>query len=465
MREQLKTLQARDAERDWSSFLVANKDSTALTPDKQADLKNLYLNGHAEFVRRHVASAPRVTTLAHGGAEPSIVVLGKDHGGAEWRACAEAAWKRLPELRNEFAGDEKAYLAFAEAKSKNRLTLSSPAFEMGDPYAPIRLIAHSYAPQYAQLSSRAVIGIFYDEFQSAFAQSWASEIGMEAGSDQASEFYPWLSAVPKFREWIGGRNVRELSQFGITLYNKPWELTEGFRVVDLRRDKTGQLRKRIGEIAEAAAEHWQEMLSTLIANGEGATNGLAYDGQYFFDTDHAEDNSGTQKNLLVAGDIPALNVATPTAPTELEMAQALLAVIAYMQELLDGVARPMNAQAKSFLVMCRGPIYAAALAASTSARVLSASGVEVDNPLRSQPLTIRPVTNPYLSAWTASFAVFRTDARMKPFILQEEQGVQMRALAEGSEYETLNNKHLYGCDASRVAGYGRWQYAAKATLS
>ena len=85
--------------------------------------------------------------------------------------------------------------------------------------------------------------------------------------------------------------------------------------------------------------------------------------------------------------------------------------------------------------------------------------------MNNQQISISVIPNPRLSTWTASFAVFRTDGRAKPFIMQEEYGVKMIALAEGSEEEKKNRRHLYSVEASRNVGCGYWQHAMKATLS
>ena len=50
-------------------------------------------------------------------------------------------------------------------------------------------------------------------------------------------------------------------------------------------------------------------------------------------------------------------------------------------------------------------------------------------------------------------------------ILQEEEGAKVEAVAEGSEEEFKNNRHLYGVRCIRNVGYGMWQHAARATLS
>ena len=65
--------------------------------------------------------------------------------------------------------------------------------------------------------------------------------------------------------------------------------------------------------------------------------------------------------------------------------------------------------------------------------------------------------------WTTKFATFRTDAETKALIRQEEEAVSMSAIAEGSETEFKEKKHLYGVKAIRNVGYGYWQRACLVT--
>ena len=105
------------------------------------------------------------------------------------------------------------------------------------------------------------------------------------------------------------------------------EATLEVLVDDIRRDKTGQVMTRVRELAERANSHWASLLSALIIAGESTA---CYDGQYFFDTDHAEGDSGTQDNDIGV-DISALPAAVHgvvTAPSVEEMQQSILKGIA-----------------------------------------------------------------------------------------------------------------------------------------
>lgn len=314
------------------------------------------------------------------------------------------------------------------------------------------------------LGSRAIIGRFYETLQGQTGASYLDAISMLFNSDQESETYKWLGMSPMLREWIGGRQARGFRENGITITNKTFEGTLEVLVDEIRRDKTGQVQVRIAELADRAVQHWDKLVSTLISNGTGSTSGLCYDGQYFFDDDHSEGDSGTQKNLLTASEVAALNISTATAPTPVEAAKAVLGTIGYMLTYKDDMGEPMNSGARQFLVMTSPTLWQFLAPAVYN---MTVNGGE-DNPLnslqRSTDFKIDVVANTRL-AYTTQFVTFRTDARTKPFIRQEEVGLQISARAEGSEEEFNNNRHLYGVKAVRNVGYGYWQYAAHSTLS
>ena len=314
------------------------------------------------------------------------------------------------------------------------------------------------------LGSRAIIGSFYNMLETELAASWLDAVSMYFSSDQESETYKWLGMSPAMREWVGGREAKGFRENGITIVNKEFEATLQVPTSWLRRDKTGQIKVRIGELARRAAEHWAKLISTLITNGTGSTNGLCYDGQYFFDDDHSEGNSGTQKNLLTATEVPALNVTTATAPTAIEAAKAILGVIAYMLTYKDDQGEPMNDGAKNFLVMTSPTLWPFLAPAIYSPLSDSGSTNPIVGIMGNTDFKISVVPNSRL-AYTTQFVTIRTDAKTKPFIRQEEVGIKMAAIAEGSEEEFKNKRHLYGVEATRNVGYGYWQQASHATLS
>ena len=308
------------------------------------------------------------------------------------------------------------------------------------------------------LTSKQVIGWFFETRAAARAAAWAEAVANLFPSNQEIETYVGLGANPTMKETLGQLNIHKLSALYYQLRNKEYDASIEIPVADMRRDKTGQIRARINQLVQAGVIHWKSLLSTLLINGE---SGTCYDGQYFFSASHSEGSSGTQVNLLTTSHVAGLEVATATAPTPAEMVSAIMGVINYMQCYKDDKGELCQEDAAEFLVMCPpNKIYESALAAVTSEIIASSTNV-----ITKSEMKISVVNNPRLSAWTDDFCVFRTDTDVKALIRQEEVKEELKVIAEGSERETLNKTHLYSCQATRAAGYGDWRKCAKATLS
>lgn len=308
------------------------------------------------------------------------------------------------------------------------------------------------------LTSRAIIGEFYRTLEQDTGAAWLDAVSMLFTSDQDSEEYAWLGQSPAMREWVGGRHAKGFRENGLTIKNKHFEATIEVLLKELRRDKTGQVMVRIRELAQRTNSHWASLLSTLIINAESS---VCYDGQYFFDTDHSEGDSGTQSNDISV-DISALPAsvhgAAASAPSVEEMQQAILAGVTQIHSFVDDQGEPMNEGAMDFVVMVPtglGIVARNALALPAGTGVTEQRAIDVN---------VRPVVNPRLSTWTDKFVVFRADGGVKPFIRQQETEVDLKAKAEGSEYEFDNDAHQYGVDAWRNVGLGYWQHACLVTM-
>lgn len=311
------------------------------------------------------------------------------------------------------------------------------------------------------VSSRAIIGRFYETLEGVMQGGWINRLAMTVQSDQESETYRWLGMAPALREWKGGRLAKSLRTNGITIENKKWEATLAIDADDARRDKTGQIQVRIDEMADRVADHPHKLLSMLITNGH---NKVCYDNQYFFDTDHSEGDSGVQKNLLTSSEIEELAVGSETAPTPAEFSIAILHVIGWMFGFKDDQGEPMNGNAREFLVQVPVTLWPSAYQAAAKDMLFAAAGAVAPNVLKGGDLKVDVVCNPLLT-WTKEFGVFRTDGRAKPFIYQVELPLQVKAVAEGSEHEFDEDEHKYGVKTIHNAGYGLWQHAVKAEFT
>jgi phage major head subunit gpT-like protein len=306
---------------------------------------------------------------------------------------------------------------------------------------------------------RDIEGRFYLALEQDPGVDWVNDISWyNDKSDQEYEKYNWLGQAPVMRKWKGGRHRNTFSDQGVTIYNDSYEVTINLHEDELRRDKTGQLDLRIAETATRTNAHWAILLTDNIING---VTEVAYDDQYFFDTDHSEGASGTQSNKISI-DISALpvnqhgDVANPSVE---EMELAILRVVQQIMSFKDDQGQPMNELATSFRVMVPIPYWSAALGALNNPVLTSGK----TNTIPNSGLQIKLTANARLP-WTDKFVVFRTDSRVKPFIRQSERLIRTSSMWFGSDYHHKHKRLEIGFDNLRNTGYGFWQHACLATL-
>jgi phage major head subunit gpT-like protein len=300
-----------------------------------------------------------------------------------------------------------------------------------------------------KLTKRGIIGEFYATLQQDNGRGWVDPISMLMESDQEAETYAWLGMSPQMREWVGERQAKGLGEFSYSITNKEFEATLEILRSEVRRDKSGQVMTRVRELARRANSHWAKLLTDVIEAGEDT---VCYDGQFFFDDDHEEGDSGSQSNDITT-DISALPTqvhGSTTQPSGEEMALAILASIEQLMGLKDDQGEPLNEMENSFAVMVPTGLSSATWSAVRN----QAFGNGATNPLQSSDFNIMPVVNPRLS-WTDKFATFATGGEVKPLIRQEEVPVDF----DGEDLTFRKNKYLYGTYASRNVGYGFWQKA------
>jgi phage major head subunit gpT-like protein len=314
------------------------------------------------------------------------------------------------------------------------------------------------------LSSRAIMGMYFARLEASAGAAWVNAVSNLFTSDQASETYAFLGQSPAMREWIGGRQAKGLSSNSIILPNRHFEATLEIAVRDARRDKTPQIRARVEELADRTVSHWGSLLSQLLLAGETTA---CYDGQFFFDTDHQEGDSPVQSNDIQfdISDAPTIAASgakgTPTNPGVEILQGGILRGITQIMGLVDDRGEPMNEEATDFLVMVPTSMHLAAMAAMNPQATMAMQ--QNLNANLNPGMRISVVSNPRLS-WTDRFAVFRADSPIKALIRQSEQDVELKAKAEGSEFEFDNDAWQFGVDSWRNVTYGYWQRACLVTL-
>jgi phage major head subunit gpT-like protein len=319
----------------------------------------------------------------------------------------------------------------------------------------------SSAGTYQTLDNRNLVGLFDQFYEASLNAGLSLRVGTLLGSDMETETYGWLGGSPSMDELKSEAVTQSgLRSFTYALRNKEYATSLLIREKDLRRDKLGQISIRVQEMAAKAAEHWDVLrAAAVIANGTG------YDGLAFFANNHLEGDSGTQKNLLTASEYTNLNVGTAAAPTADEMAKIIPDLLGHFHTFKDDQGDPVNGGARNFVIeVGTVALWAPTLHALKANQLTSGASNPVVS-VQADGYNVAVALNPRLSSITDSIFAYCTDGPVKPYILQEEIGIDPQMTGtESDEYKKFR-RFVFSIYTSRAVGYARWQKAIKATLS
>ncbi len=268
-------------------------------------------------------------------------------------------------------------------------------------------------------------------------------------STSGSETYRWLGTVPRMREWGSGRLARGLRSESYSVENLKYEATIEVDRDEIADDQTGQIRIRVGELAQRAATHKDYLLSQLLING--ATAGFnGYDGVPFFSHSHVSGQSGIQDNDI------AVDASSANDPTPEEMKGAIKQAIGRILSFKDDQGEPMALSPEGLIcVVPPSMLY-------TALETISASVVgQTSNVLAG---VARIVAMPSLSA-ASTWYLLKTDGVVRPFIFQDREPIEFGALAEESEEGFKREKLLFGVRARYRITYGYWQFAVRVVFN
>lgn len=124
--------------------------------------------------------------------------------------------------------------------------------------------------------------LLFKQFFDGKSSFW-EKLATKVTSSTGSETYGWLLNIPQMREWIGDREIKNLSADDYTIKNKTFESTIAVPRDAIEDDTLGVFRPAIGMMAEEAKSFPDTLLADLLRNG--ATN-RCYDKQPFFSGAH-----------------------------------------------------------------------------------------------------------------------------------------------------------------------------------
>lgn len=268
------------------------------------------------------------------------------------------------------------------------------------------------------------------------------EITTEVKSTNASEDYGWLGSTPWLTEWKDERAPKALLEQGFSLVNRDYEASIAVDRNAIDDDQTGMVKSRVQAMAVKARKSYDQLLATVIE-----ANGLCYDGQNFFDTDHSEGLSGTQSNYTSSSAALALD--------------KVKTIIQTMRGFKDdqGVVAGIN---PSHIMVPSGLEF-------TAKELFDPMYVSVTTDPSKATLKglLKVIVNQYLTnagtVANSAYYVMDMTQPVKPFIFQNRKELEFVALDDPSDIDFFMRKTLYyGVDARFAFGFGDWRTCFKA---
>lgn len=279
------------------------------------------------------------------------------------------------------------------------------------------------------------------KFNVAFAQQevFYPNICTIIPSKGADEKYGWLGAMPGVREWLGDRQFKELRGSDFTLANKLWEdsiLIEKDSVAD---DRMGMYDMVMPALAQRAAQHPDKLVFQVMVAGESAA---CYDGQFFYDTDHSQGDSGTQSNDLT------YDATTTSAITVGEMKnairQSVTALLGFKDDTGEPFAQPTVGRLSDLMIEVPIALRDVTYDALESQILSQSSNVVIDRP------TV--IASPFLTDGT-KFYTHYLGSPLKPFVFQAREPLSTQS--KGAD--DLETKDLKWMTRARYnVGYLAW---------
>lgn len=283
--------------------------------------------------------------------------------------------------------------------------------------------------------------VFFNEFNKPDDTGW-TQIVTEIGSSTDKETYAWLGATPGMREWVDERMPKALRENTFTITNKKFESTIAVSKDALDDDQYGQIVIRIRQLAEAARNYYAERTFTVLVGGTGSTYGLCYDGQYFFDNDHSEGDSGTQDNLGGS----ALTSAS------------LSAARAAMMRFKDDRGKVMNIIGDTLVVPPELETTALQLVGGVETARYVASGTDDVPTINIHKGKYNVIVTPFITD-TDSWYLLSTNGVTRPLIYQNRQATEFVPLEGNTDTGFTRDEYQYGVKNRFNIGYGDWRRA------
>ncbi len=256
------------------------------------------------------------------------------------------------------------------------------------------------------------------------------EIATVTPSTTDTETYAWLGDIPGMREWIGEREIQNLTASEYTIKNKSYEATIGIDRDVIEDDRIRLWSSNISALAQNAAKNPDKLIFRLLA--EGFTS-KCFDGKPFFSDAH-KTGGRTVSNMSHA---------------KLSL-DAYIAARASMMSLTNSKGEPLALVPDKLVVPP---------ALEKEARDILVADF-INGTKNTMQGTAKPLVAPQLAGHDSAWFLLCTTQPVKPLIYQERKKPKFVSKTnETDDNVFMSRQFLYGVDARGNAGYGFWQMA------
>lgn len=257
-----------------------------------------------------------------------------------------------------------------------------------------------------------------------------TEVATVTPSTTDAETYAWLGDIPGMREWIGDREIQNLSASDYTIKNKDFELTVGIDRNAIEDDKIGLYNTSVEMLGHSAAMHPDKLVFELLKKG---FTERCFDGAAFFSDKHEigekkVSNKGTAKLSL----------------------DAYIAARSGMMSLTNSKGEPLNLIPNRLVVP---PALEKAAMDITEADFINGTR----NTMKG---TAKPLVVPQLAGSDTAWFLMCTTMPIKPLIYQQRKKPKFVSKTnETDDNVFMSKRFIYGVDSRGNAGFGFWQMA------
>ena len=256
------------------------------------------------------------------------------------------------------------------------------------------------------------------------------EIATVTPSTTDTETYAWLGDIPGMREWIGEREIQNLTASEYTIKNKSYEATIGIDRDVIEDDRIRLWSSNISALAQNAAKNPDKLIFQLLTDGFTAK---CFDGKPFFSDAH-KTGGRTVSNMSHA---------------KLSL-DAYIAARASMMSLTNSKGEPLALVPDKLVVPP---------ALEKEARDILVADF-INGTKNTMQGTAKPLVAPQLAGHDSAWFLLCTTQPVKPLIYQERKKPKFVSKTNETDDNVFMSKQfLYGVDARGNAGYGFWQMA------